>query len=99
MKKLLRKLNLKSLHIFQPSLLLGFRPEFRIFEEISKLVMPILVFLTFGQIKFKAIEGREVAKAMIKVGKEGKDGVHVYPNNIIAEIAVSSLPPEEIEAR
>ena len=30
----LKALELKSLHIFQPSLLIGFRPEFRIFEEL-----------------------------------------------------------------
>ncbi len=92
----LKKLNLKALHIFQPSLLIGFRPEFRILEELMKLVMPILTFVTFGQLKFRAIEGIEVAKAMLKVGIEGKDGIHVYPNNIIKELAVSSLPPEDV---
>jgi len=93
----IKVLELKSLHIFQPSLLLGFRPEFRIFEELSKLIMPILVFLTFGQIKIRAIEGLTVAKAMLKVGKHSHDGTHVYPNNIIEEISLSSLPTEEIE--
>ncbi len=93
----LKKLPLKSLHIFQPSLLIGFRPDFRFFEELSKIIMPILIFLTFDQIKFRAIEGREVAKALLKVGKDGTEGVHVYSSNIIDEIAKSSLIPEEFE--
>ncbi len=59
----LKALTLKSLHIFQPSRLMGFRPDFRLFEELSKIIMPILVFLTLGQITFGAIEGREVAKS------------------------------------
>lgn len=92
----LKALQLKSLHIFQPSLLIGFRPDFRIFEELSKIIMPILVFLTFGQIKFGAIEGREVAKALLKVGKDGADGVHVYSNNTIDEVAKSSMIHESL---
>ncbi len=92
----LRTLQLKSLHIFQPSLLIGFRPDFRVFEEISKIILPVIVFLTFGQIKFRAIEGRDVAKSMLKVGKEGINGIHLYPGDIIEEVAISSLPPEEI---
>ncbi|MEQ9425974.1 MAG: NAD-dependent epimerase/dehydratase family protein [Cyclobacteriaceae bacterium] len=92
----LKAIKLQSLHIFQPSLLIGFRPDFRIFEEASKIIMPILVALSFGQIKFKAIEGITVAKALLKVGKEGIDGVHTYPSHIIEELSKSSLPPEEI---
>ena len=94
----LKELHLPSLYIFQPSLLIGARSDFRIFEEAAKIVMPILVVISFGQIKFRAIRGRDVAKAMLKVGKEAIRGTHIYPNNKIKEIAVSSLPPEEIEA-
>lgn len=92
----LKALQLKSLHIFQPSLLIGFRPDFRVFEELSKIILPIIIFLSFGQIKFRAIEGRDVAKALLKVGKEGISGTHVYPNNVIKELVISSLPPEEL---
>ncbi len=94
----LKAINLKSLHIFQPSLLIGFRSDFRLFEEASKIILPIIELISFGQIKFKAIEATTVAKAMLKVGKEGITGLHIYPSHIIKELAVSSLPPEDINA-
>ena len=98
LEEALKAINLKSLHIFQPSLLLGFRNEFRLFEEASKIILPILEMITFGQIKFKAIEATTVAKAMLKVGKEGITGLHVYPSHIIEELSISSLLPEDINA-
>ncbi|MDA0196249.1 MAG: hypothetical protein O2887_14735 [Bacteroidetes bacterium] len=52
--------------------------------------------ITFCQIKFKVIEATSVAKVMLKVGKEGITGLQVYPSHIIEELAVSSLPPENI---
>ena len=47
----LQKLNLKTLKIFQPSLLLGNRKEFRLLEEVAKIVSGIASFFVIGSKK------------------------------------------------
>src|SRR5690606_18048475 len=37
----LKEINLKALHIFQPSLLLGNRQEFRLGEKIASILSPV----------------------------------------------------------
>lgn len=72
-------LNLRALHIFQPSLLLGVRNNFRLWEEAAKIVSSVLSFFIIGsRLKFWAIEGREVAKSMFYVALSGEVGVHVH---------------------
>ncbi|MFT7160213.1 MAG: hypothetical protein ACI9GZ_001386 [Bacteroidia bacterium] len=79
-EQVLKEMNLKKLLIFQPSLLLGYRKDFRFFEETAKLVSIILSFFIIGtRLRFWAIKGLEVAKAMFVVAKRKEDpGVHVY---------------------
>jgi uncharacterized protein YbjT (DUF2867 family) len=76
----LKEMNLKKLLIFRPSLLLGYRKDFRFFEEAAKLVSTVLSFFIIGtRLRFWAIKGLEVAKAMFVVAKRKEDpGVHVY---------------------
>ena len=76
----LKEMNLKKLLIFQPSLLLGYRKDFRFFEETAKLVSTVLSFFIIGtRLRFWAIKGFEVAKAMFIIAKRKEDpGVHVY---------------------
>ncbi|WP_109833199.1 NAD-dependent epimerase/dehydratase family protein [Reichenbachiella versicolor] len=75
----LRDLNLKTLHIYQPSLLLGYRPHFRLWEELAKIVSSVFSFFIIGsRLRFWAIKGREVAEAMFYVSKSGESGVHVH---------------------
>lgn len=75
----LEKVGLKSLHIFQPSVLLGHRNEKRSGESIlqnsMKFISPLLVG---GWKKYRAVSGEKVAKAMIRVSKEDKTGVYRY---------------------
>ncbi|MEQ6121321.1 NAD-dependent epimerase/dehydratase family protein [Reichenbachiella sp. MALMAid0571] len=76
----LRALNLKTLLIFQPSLLLGDRDEFRFFEEVAKLISSVFSFFIIGtRLRLWAIKASDVAKAMFLVAKSKEDeGVHVY---------------------
>ncbi|MEL7148652.1 MAG: NAD-dependent epimerase/dehydratase family protein, partial [Bacteroidota bacterium] len=60
----LKKLDLDSLHIFRPSLLLGDRKEFRFWESVAKVLSAVLSFFLIGsEKKIWAIEGRQVAAA------------------------------------
>ncbi len=52
------------LGIFQPSLLLGNRKEFRLGEEVAKIVTKPLVWLKLAK-KYRPIYDKQVAKAMI----------------------------------
>jgi uncharacterized protein YbjT (DUF2867 family) len=68
-----------SFHIFRPSILLGKRKEFRFGEVIGKGVMRALSVLFVGPLqKYKGVEARTVAKAMIIVARSGNKGKFIY---------------------
>lgn len=71
-----------SFHAIRPSLLLGERKEQRIGESIFKLLAkPINLFL-MGPLKaYKAIEGIQVAKALVAIASLEKQGNHIWMNN------------------
>jgi uncharacterized protein YbjT (DUF2867 family) len=70
------KIGLKSFSIFRPSLLLGKRDEYRFAESLGKYFMKALTFLM--PMKYRAIEARKVAKAMVSIAKAPREGVSVY---------------------
>jgi len=66
----LKELNLKKLHIFQPSLLLGYRKHFRIWEELAKFASSVLSFFIIGsRLRLWAIKGTDVAQSMFIVAQ------------------------------
>lgn len=69
----LAKLELSHLSIFQPSLLIGERAEMRTGEEIGKFVSKVFPFGIFGIEKYRPIEGRSVALAILQKLKHGKE--------------------------
>ena len=71
----------KTVHIMRPSLLLGERKEFRLGENIGKAVMTFLSFLIPE--KFKAIQGKDVAKVMIALSKKRDEGIFIHENREI----------------
>ncbi|MGB8955302.1 MAG: oxidoreductase [Tumebacillaceae bacterium] len=80
-------LHLPSLHIFRPSLLLGERAEMRVGESIGIKLAPVLGAVLVGPLrKYRAIEGRVVAKAMYRVAQGVDARVHVYLSDRIAEV-------------
>lgn len=70
------KMSIPYIGIFQPSLLLGDRKEFRLGEKISQFIMPIFSFAIPS--KYKPIAASYVAKAMILAAKHDATGVKKY---------------------
>ncbi|ASS74792.1 oxidoreductase [Tumebacillus algifaecis] len=83
----LRTLDLPSLHIFRPSILLGDRKEFRLGEQfgtvMSKSLTPLLPR------KYRPIHGRTVAAAMLQTALAGPGGVHIYESDRIATLGAA----------
>src|SRR6187399_752116 len=75
----------KTVHIMRPSLLLGERKEFRLGENIGKAFMTSLSFLIPE--KYKATQGKDVAKVMLILTKAKEDGFFVHENREIRELA------------
>ena len=65
-----------SISIFCPSMLLGNRNESRPAEAVGQVLMRALAFLIPS--KYKPIQGRDVARAMIAAARRGAEGVRVY---------------------
>lgn len=80
LEKSLRELNLNSLKIFRPSLLLGQRDEFRLLEEIAKYLSAILTFFMIGSSTrgLWSIYGHEVARSMLIVAKWEEPGTKIF---------------------
>lgn len=72
------KLDIPSVYIFRPSLLLGNRNESRMGESIAQTLMPPLSFLFSGKYsKYKAITASNVANAMFHASLQVAPGVSV----------------------
>lgn len=81
------KYTFRSIHIFQPSILLGKRNEVRLGESIGKGVMKALSFLFVGSLKkYKGIEAIDVAKAMVEAAKKGDSGLKKYTYTEMMEL-------------
>ena len=83
----IKQLPFKRISIFQPSLLLGERPDVRITESLFTWIMPLLCKLPFLQ-RYRPIKGTEVATKMLLVSQEQGDGIltytldEVFPSNL-----------------
>lgn len=85
----LSRLKFKNLIIVRPSMLLGNRKEFRLGEVIGKKIMKALTFIFVGKLKkYKAIESRTVAKAMIVLSKNDLSEVVVFENERLLDIGI-----------
>lgn len=71
-----------SVVILRPSLLLGERAERRTGERIAQRVMGPLSFLLAGPLrKYRPVEGRVVARAMVRLANDGGRGVRVVESD------------------
>lgn len=87
-------LHYASFKVFRPSLLLGNRTEFRLGEQLAKVLMKGLGFLFIGPLKkYKAIEGVKVAQAMVAAALLNGKGKVVYENNQLFELATNTKQP------
>lgn len=84
----IKKVNLPSLHIFRPSLLLGERKEFRFGEKLASILSPLFsVFMVGNFRKYKPIHGRNVALAMYRKGQTKEIGSYIYSSDAIQDIS------------
>jgi len=82
------KLPFQGIHIYQPSLIIGKRNESRPLEKISESVFTLINPLLIGSLKkYRSILAKDIAKAMFNQSKKQIKGIHIYPSNIIKELA------------
>jgi uncharacterized protein YbjT (DUF2867 family) len=79
----IQKIGFKSYLVFRPSLLLGARKQFRLGEFIAqKIAKTLSLIFSIGPLqKYKAIPASIVAKAMVAVSLNEKEGIHIYEND------------------
>ncbi|BDC50945.1 hypothetical protein F183_A32610 [Bryobacterales bacterium F-183] len=66
-----------SVHIAQPSFLLGQRDQARTMEQLGIVVAKAIGPLLIGPLsRYRAITAHDVAAAMLEAAKQGKPGVH-----------------------
>jgi uncharacterized protein YbjT (DUF2867 family) len=83
----LKECNFESVSVLQPSLLLGDRKEFRLGEKIGAFFMKTLSFMFLGNLKkYKAIEAKIVAKAMLIIAQQNNSGFKIYESDVIQEM-------------
>lgn len=84
----LKSLNIPSLNIFRPSLLLGERNEFRLGEKMAEKASRFLNNLMVGPLRsYRAIQAKSVAKAMSAIAASNKNGINIFQSNEIQRIA------------
>jgi uncharacterized protein YbjT (DUF2867 family) len=84
----LKQLNLQSLHIYHPSLILGNRTEFRFGERIGTVFMRALSLVLVGGLrKYKAIHARTIAQGMMYASQKKQAGTYLYEYNDITKFA------------
>lgn len=77
-----------ELHIFRPSLLLGDRKEFRLFERLAILFAPIYSMFLIGPLaKYEPIDARRVSKVMTIVGARLKKAPTIIENQELLQMS------------
>ena len=77
----------ESVAVLQPSLLLGNRTEFRLGEKVGEFFMKAFSFVFQGNLKkYKPIEGKTVAKALLKIAQKNVKGFKIYESDVMQEI-------------
>ena len=84
-EKYVTDLNLKSVSILRPSLLLGKRNEKRFVEKLAQIIIPKISF--FMPSKYKAIKAETVAKAMLQLSITESKGVKIFHYKEIIELS------------
>lgn len=79
LEKSLSKLPFEGVYIFRPSFLLGKRNEFRIIEKIGQGILWLAKPFLIGSLrKYRSIQAKKVAHAMVLKTLEGERGLYVY---------------------
>jgi uncharacterized protein YbjT (DUF2867 family) len=73
------KLPFKAVEIFRPSVLIGNRKESRFNETFAIAVMKLISVVLVGRFRrYRAIEAKTVAQAMLSAAKQQSTGIMVY---------------------
>lgn len=84
----LKRIGLKSLHIYQPSLLVGKRKEHRFLESLLIPLMELVNPILKGSLKkYQSIKAATVADAIVNQTLKEIEGIHIYPSDKIKELA------------
>jgi uncharacterized protein YbjT (DUF2867 family) len=87
MEAAVSQLPFASIHILQPSVLLGQREERRPMEKLAGVVMRLLGVMLLGRFrKYRPIPASKVAQAMVHYATQENPGVHVHPSDQIARV-------------
>ncbi|SDT64686.1 NAD(P)H-binding [Mucilaginibacter mallensis] len=82
------KVGLKTVHIYQPSLITGDRKEHRLAEKIITPIMKLIDPLLFGSLKkYRSIPAQTIAMAMFKESINNEEGIFIHPSDNIKQIA------------
>ncbi len=84
----LKKLTISSLHIYQPSFLIGERKKDRLADKIMKPVFRLIDPLLIGPLKkYRSIKAADVARVMLNQSIKDLKGTFTYPSIQIQELA------------
>ena len=84
----LKKLSLPSLHIYQPSFLIGNRNKDRLADKIMKPIFKLIDPLLLGPLKkYRSIKATDVARVMLNQSIKDLKGTFIYPSIQIQELA------------
>jgi uncharacterized protein YbjT (DUF2867 family) len=84
----LSELGFPTLHILRPSLLLGERNEQRLGEQVASVIGRPLGHLLFGPLKkYAPIQGADVARALIQLALDPREGRFVHESHDLAQLA------------
>ncbi|ADY53564.1 nucleoside-diphosphate-sugar epimerase [Pseudopedobacter saltans DSM 12145] len=84
----IKETEIPSINIYQPSLILGNRNEFRLGEKITSFLIKVIDPLLVGSFKkYRSTKALDIAKAMYNVSLEYKNGVYTYTSDKIKELA------------
>ncbi|MEX0813084.1 MAG: NAD(P)H-binding protein [Chitinophagales bacterium] len=83
----IKDLKLKATSVLRPSLLLGDRKESRIGEQVGTAFMKLAAPFMLGSLKkYKAIEAKTVAKAMLRIANSEKEGFNIYESDALQKL-------------
>ncbi|HEV7588773.1 MAG TPA: oxidoreductase, partial [Longimicrobium sp.] len=73
--------------LLRPSLILGPRAERRTAEDLAQRLMPLAAPLLVGPLRgYRAIDATTIARAMVRLAREGFRGVRVVESDEIAAL-------------
>ena len=88
LEEAVKRLPFRSVHIFRPSFLMGDRHSERTVERVGTVVAKALDFAFVGMFrKYSAIDGADLAAAMLAAAGRAEPGMHLYEYEQIMSLA------------